>query len=223
MRSQSTTKTGELDVSMTTARPGRPGKECSLMGMVRVKVRSRVKMMVKVGRADGGKVGHTHPLEKVLSTPSACILFKSLPWELFNHLPIVFRLNLCKRFHISGPHTLLPGYYQRVICIGPVSNLNAVLVFNLPVCLTHIVPSTSVKVDKLDPATCVEKNIGLSQITKDVSLFVQSGQNLLNLLTSIPWWFKLSVDIIHNNHMYVIQAKARWSALIEKGRFIGLP
>jgi hypothetical protein len=29
---------------------------------------------------------------------------------------------------------------------------------------------------------------------------VQQGQNPLDLPTSIPRWFGLSVDIIHNNH-----------------------
>jgi len=100
---------------------------------------------------------------------------KSLLWKLFNHLPIMFWLNLYKRFHISGPHTLYSGYRQQVICIVSLSNLNTVLVFDLPICLTHIILSTPVKVDELDLAICIEKKIGLSQITKDISLIVQLG------------------------------------------------
>lgn len=169
------------------------------MGIARVKVRPKVQTMVEVERADG-----------------------RLPWEQFNHVPIVFRLNLCKRFYISGPHTLHPGYRQRVIRIGPVSDLNVVRAFDLPACLTRIVPSAPVKVDELDPATCVEKNVGLSQITKDVSLIVQLGQNVLDLPTSILWWFAL-IDVIHNNHVHDIQAKARRGAFSGSGRIIGEP
>jgi hypothetical protein len=51
--------------------------------------------------------------------------------EPFKHPPIMYRSNLCERFHTRGPHTLYPGHLQRVICIAPVSNLNVVHVLDL--------------------------------------------------------------------------------------------
>ena len=135
----------------------------------------------------------------------------------------MFWLNPCKRFHTNGPHSILPGHHQQVICISLISDLNVTHVLLWHGCQIPKVLSTPVKVNELDLVICVEKNIRCLQITNDKSLSVQCGQNLLDLHMSILRWFELSCDMIHNNYIYGIPVKVRWGVLSKLGKIIGEP
>src|SRR4051812_10495949 len=69
------------------------------------------------------------------------------------------------------------------------------------VLLFHVIPTSPVQINELNFSALVEKDVGFSQVTKDISLYMQVRQYLFKLGMSICW-SEMRLNIVHYDHLH---------------------